>query len=299
MITKTFKGLDGLELFYDIYEAKECNSVLQIIHGSVEHGLRYSHFAESMASNGVTVYVMDLRGHGRSLKGIPGVLSDEDHPWNLYVKETYKLTEIIKADLPGKKVFVMGHSMGSFILRDYLSFYSRDIDGAIISGTGSTDKFTIAAAKIIVKMALKKHDKHSQSEKLNELMFGPLNKKARKLGLTSFISRDEAVVKKYNDDPLCGYVITIEYAGALLEGLGRINKSSAYDIDTIPLMMVSGELDPVGGNMGSFVKKVANKYLKNGNEVEMYLYEDALHEMINEINKEEVYKDILNWIGAH
>lgn len=299
MITKKIIGYDGLELFYDIYQAEEPTAVLQIIHGSVEHGLRYSHFAESMAASGVSVYVMDQRGHGRSLKGIPGVLSDDDNAWELYVKEAYKLTEIIKEDLPGTKVYVMGHSMGSFILRDYLSYFSRDIEGAIISGTGSTDPITIAAAKLIVKMALRKNDKHAVSEKLDNLMFGPLNKKAQQLGLESFISRDPLVVEKYNDDPLCGFTVTIQYAQALLEGLGRINKSKAYDIDRIPLMMVSGELDPVGGNRCNYVKHVARRYQKNGNNVDIYIYYDALHEMINEINKDEVYKDILDWIMSH
>lgn len=297
METKSFTAVDGLELVYDVYPVEEPKAVLQIIHGSVEHGLRYKHFAEFMQMNGVACYVLDQRGHGRSLKTEFGVLSDTDDSWGLFVKEQYDLTKIIKEDYKDAKVFVLGHSMGSFILRDYLSFYSRDIDGALISGTGSADPITVFGGKILIKNERKKLGYHTPSQKLTDLVFGPLNKKAQKMGIDSFISRDQKIIDLYNEDPGCGFLITVDYAKAMMDGLGRIIKSSAYDIDTIPLMIFSGEFDPVGGTNSKYVKSVARKYIKNGNDVELYIYENALHEMLNEINKQEVYDDILNWMS--
>lgn len=299
MNTKSFKGIDGLDIVYDRYDVENPDAVLQVIHGSVEHGLRYKHFAEFMQSKNIAVYVMDIRGHGRSLKTELGVLSDTEDSWGLIVKEQYELTKLIKEDYPNKKIVVMGHSMGSFILRDYLYFYSSDIDAAILSGTGSSDPITVMGGKLLLKKERKKLGYHTPSAKLTDLVFGPLNKKAQKMGIDSFVSRDQSVIDKYNADPACGYDITVDYAKAMIDGLGRIIKSSAYDIANIPIMLFSGEKDPVGGTNSKYVKGVAKKYAKNGNDVEMYIYDDALHEMINEINKEEVYGDVLNWIGEH
>jgi len=297
MVTKSLKAVDGLELVYDCFDVDNPKVVLQVIHGSVEHGQRYHHFAKHMQDNGVAVYVMDQRGHGRSLIGEQGVLSNTDDSWGLFVKEQYELTKLIKSDYPDSKIVVMGHSMGSFILRDYLSFYSRDIDGAIISGTGSADPITVLGGKVLLKMEEKKIGRHTASQKLTDLVFGPLNKKAKKMGIDSFISRDQAQIDKYNNDPASGFLLTVDYAEAMMTGLGRIIKKEAYDIDEIPLMIYSGEKDPVGGTDAKYVKQVAKKYLKNGNDVELYIYKDALHEMINEINNDEVYSDVLSWIG--
>lgn len=297
MVTKSFEAIDGLELVYDVFHVENPKAVLQVVHGSVEHGARYREFAKEMQSNGFAVYVMDQRGHGRSIKGEQGILSDTDDSWGLFVKEQYKLTEIIKQDYPGKKVFIMGHSMGSFIVRDYLSYYSRDIDGALLSGTGSGSWATIQLGKLMLKSEQKKNGYHTPSKKLTDLVFEPLNKKAKKtLGIDSFVSRDPEVVEKYNEDPGCGFLITVDYAKAMMDGLERIIKKSAYDIDEVPIMVFSGENDPVGGPNNKYIHQVVKNYCKNGNDVELYIYEDALHEMINEINKEEVYVDIQNWM---
>lgn len=297
METRSFKGFDGLDLVYDVYDVEDPKAVLQVVHGSVEHGLRYKHFAENMQANGFTVYVSDLRGHGRSLKGELGVLTDTDDSWSVYIKEQYALTEIIKESHPGEKVFILGHSMGSFIVRDYLSFFSRDVDGALLSGTGSGSWVTVQLGKLMLKSEMKKIGAHTPSQKLTDLVFEPLNKKAKKeLGIDSFISRDQEIIDKYNADPACGFLITADYAKAMIDGVGRIIRKAAYDIADIPIMIFSGEKDPVGGPNNRYIKQVTRNYLRNGNDVELYIYDDALHEMLNEINKEEVYEDIVNWM---
>lgn len=298
METRSFIASDGLELFYDVFGVENPEVVLQIVHGSVEHGQRYHEFAEYLQEKGIAVYVMDQRGHGRSVKSILGELSDTDDSWSYYVKEQYQLTEIIKQDYKDAKVFILGHSMGSFVVRDYLSYYSRDVDGALISGTGSSDPITISGGKMLAKSAMK-NGRHIPNEKLHNLVFGPLNKKAAKMGIDSFISRDQSVIDAYNADPACYFTITPDYAYAMTQGLGRVIRNKAYDIDTIPLMFFSGELDPVGGNNLKYVKQTVRKYLRNGNKVDLYIYDDALHEMLNETNKEEVYEDIINWINKH
>ncbi|QVK21052.1 lysophospholipase [Mycoplasmatota bacterium] len=299
MLEYNFYGNDNTQIFYDKYERENAKAVIQIVHGSIEHGKRYKNFASFLKDNGFTVYIADLRGHGRSINKKLNYLSNEDNGWDLYVEETKRLTEIIKEENPNKKIFLMGHSMGSFIVRDYLSKYSDLIDGAILSGTGSTSPIMMKIALWMIRREKRKHGKEAYSKKLHKLIYGGLDKKAIKLGVSSFVSRDEEVIKKYNNDPLCGETITIDYANEMAKGVLYIESKASYqNINDIPLLMFSGEKDPVGGKNCHLVYKIHKKYKKVITDLTLKIYEGALHEMINETNKEEVYEDISNWITS-
>ncbi len=296
MDTRIMKAFDGLELYYDVFDVKDAKVAVQIVHGSIEHGVRYHPFAKALQEKGIAAYVMDQRGHGRSLRGELGVLSDKDDAWGLYVKEQYELTKQIKKDHPGIKVFMFGHSMGSFIVRDYLSYYSADVEGALLSGTGSGSQLTLTLGKMIAKRAMKK-GRHIPNEKLHDLVFGQLDRIAQKLGIESFVSKDQTVIDDYAADPLCGFTINPEYAYALSYGLSKILRKEAFDIELKPILFLSGELDPVGGPNLKYVHTAANNYRKNGNQVDVFIYEDDLHEVLNGFSKEKVYQDIYDWIG--
>ncbi len=296
----SFLGNDGVKIYYDKYECSEAVGVIQIIHGSIEHGKRYQHFAEFLQANGFTVYVADLRGHGRSIGKKLNYLSDNGDGWNLFVEETRTLTDIIKKENEHKKIFIFGHSMGSFVLRDYLSKYSELVDGAILSGTGSTSPIMSKILQLVIKLEIRKHGTEKYSEKLHKLIYGTLDKKAAKMGVSSFISRDEAVINKYNDDPLCGETITIDYANEMAKGVLYIESKECFKgMNDIPLLVFSGEKDPVGGTNCNFVTKIFNKYKSAGvTDATLKIYKSALHEMINETNKEEVYEDVLKWMTS-
>ncbi|XMB86167.1 lysophospholipase [Mycoplasmatota bacterium WC44] len=298
MIENSFLGSDGVKIFYDKYECENPKAILQIVHGSIEHSKRYGELAEYLKENGLTVYAADLRGHGRSLNNKLNYLSDDDNGWELYIEETKTMTELIKKEYPGKKIFIMGHSMGSFVVRDYLSKHSNLVDGAILSGTGSTPPITMKIAQRIIKSEMKKHGKDAYSKKLHKLIYGGLDKKVRKYNATSFMSRDENVVKKFNEDPLCGETITIDYAKEMSKGILYVEKKKCFNnVKNIPLYIFSGEKDPVGGRNCNSVKRIHKRYMRAGLEdTTIKIYPGALHEMINEINKEEAYGDISNWI---
>jgi len=297
-MTEKYFVNNSLKIYYDVYKSENPKGILQVVHGAIEHGRRYKDFAKHLSNNGFTVYVIDLRGHGRSVNGKFHYLSDDNDGWNLYIEEVNKLRRIIEEEYPDKPIFLMGHSMGSFIVRDYISKH-RELSGVILSGTATTPMLTINSAIALTTLMNLLMDKSKKSKFVHNLIFGALGKKAKKLGYESFISRDEKVVKAYKEDPLSDQLITLDYGMQFARGLKNIEKKNAFtNTPDQPIYLFSGELDPVGGKKCDGVMKVYKRFINNGKtDIEMKIYDDALHEMINELNKDEVYNDILIWLN--
>ena len=296
-----FKGNEGEELNYIKWSPdEEPAAVIQIIHGMAEHKERYKNFAEFLVKNNITVYIADIRGHGEHINSSIEGYFHEENGWNRVVEDTRIFTEKISKENEGKPLFILGHSMGSLLLRDYITKYKTLYSGIILSGTASPVGFKGHIAKLIIKNALKKGGK-SKNHKLDSLIFGS-NNKPFEPSRTKFdwLSRDEEVVDRYIEDEKCGFVCTTKFYDDLLEGLLNLDKNKNLEKikkDT-PVMIFSGEMDPVGG-LTKGVKKVYKKYKKIGmKDVTLKFYEDSRHECLNEINKVEVYTDIVNWINS-
>ncbi len=308
MTSESFKmtSNDGVPLHVYSWPVKEkgkIKGVVQIVHGMAEHGKRYEHFAHILVNSGYAVYAGDLRGHGKTAGSIKnlGYIADKNG-WDLVVGDIYLLTQTIRSKHPDLPVFVFGHSMGSFLTRDYISKCHQGIKGVILSGTsgnmGSLPNFGIALATLLSFVKNKK----TKSPLLDKLVLGNLNK-AFKPAVTplDWLSRDKEAVEKYINDPYCGTVFKLGFFRDLFHGIKQINKPESFEKTDkhLPIHFISGARDIVGRNTKGVMETV-HRYQNAGmREVTYKFYEGARHEMLNEINREEVIGDIIGWLDNH
>ncbi len=276
--------------------------VVQIAHGMAEHGGMYHEFAEFLVKNNFIVYANDHRGHGVTVKkeDTYGYFADKDG-WNLVLDDLNIVSNYILDKYPKVKLFLLGHSMGSFLARRFVQCYDVNLSGLILSGTGwkqgALGDLGIAIAKTQSKV---KGDK-SLSFLLNRFSFGNYNKKFTPTQTASdWLSRDDEKVKEYIKDQHCGFVFTAKGYYDMLGGIKELHKKEELirTPKNLPIYIFSGDLDPVGKE-GRGVKKVYNAYKYIGcNDVSLKLYPEGRHEMLNEINRYEVFEDVLNWINS-
>lgn len=278
------------------WEAASPKAVLQITHGMAEHMGRYDDFCNFLAANGVTVVGMDIAGHGNSIGegGTEGYFGEKGG-WNNLVLDMRELFLQTKEQYPDLPYIMMGHSMGSFLTRTYCGRYD-DMDGIIISGTAGKNP-AIGIAKFIAAAETTIKGRKAKSKLLNTLSFGSYNLsfKPNRTGF-DWLSRDNEVVDKYSADPLCGFVFTTSAFAELFYGLSLIaGEDWAKRTAMKPVYIFSGACDPVG-DMGKGVREVADQLIATGHDVSFKLYDEGRHEMLNELNRAEVYGDILHFI---
>lgn len=307
MINKnfTFKSGDDIEVYVYkwIPEDVEIKGVVQIAHGMAEHAGRYDRFAKHLTKNGYIVYSNDHRGHGKTAGFVEnlGYLADEDG-FEWLVKDIYKLSRIIKNENPCLPQFLFGHSMGSFAVQRYIMLHGNIIDGLILSGSNGKQGIILYIGLLIAKWESKKYGRKSHSVRLNNLIFGNYNR-AFKPNRTEFdwLSRDIDEVDKYIDDPYCGTIFTAGFYYDFFKGLIEIEnmKNIALVSKDIPIFIFSGDEDPVG-KFGKGVIELYHRYKAHGvNDIKYKLYKDGRHEMLNEVNRNEVMDDVVEWLDLH
>ena len=304
--TFEFESIDGSKIFARRWtpETDETiNGVLQISHGMAEHSNRYAQFAEFMTSNGFVVYANDHRGHGKNVDNVDklGFIAPENG-WQLVVEDVFSLNKLIKKENNGLPVFLLGHSFGSVTARASMSKYGKIFDGIILSGTTGTSKLLISAGKIISSLQGLFVGKDKKSKLMDSMSFKDFNNHF-KPAKTAFdwLSRDHERNQDYVDDPFCGTVFTNRFFYDMLSMMQYIsNKTNLNNLPKdIPIFMISGDRDPVG-DFGKGVKMVYNNYKQFGVEdINLKLYKDARHELLNETNRKEIYEDIIKWINEH
>ena len=277
-------------------------AVVQIAHGMAEHSARYARLGEALAAAGYAVYAHDHRGHGATAsKADHGYFADTDG-WDTVVADLRAVTQMARSEQPGLPVFLLGHSMGSFLSRSYVIEDSRDLAGLILSGTagdpGALGKVGLAVAKAESRLRGKRH----VSPMLDKLTFGKFNS-AFKPNRTAFdwLSRDDAEVDAYVADDLSGNVFTSGFFVDLLGGIASINddRNVAKVRRDLPVLLIAGDKDPVGDN-GKGPRAVAEQYRQAGlTDVTCTLYPGARHEIFNETNRDEITADVLAWLAAH
>lgn len=299
----TFKGGEDLEIYvYKWMPEGNVNikGVVQIAHGMAETAARYERFAKFLTDNGYAVYINDHRGHGKTAKTIEnvGYLADEDG-FKWLVEDVHKLTGIIKEENPKVPVFLLGHSMGSFVAQRYIQLYGSELKGAILSGSNGKQGIMLDIGMFIAKREIKKNGRRAKSDKLNAMSFGSYNN-SFKPNRTEFdwLSRDNEEVDKYINDPFCGSVFTCGFFYDFLKGLKEIeSKENLRSVPkNLPIYIFSGEKDPVGKNVKGVMKLINTYKNLNINNVDYKFYKDGRHEMLNETNKDEVMKDVITWI---
>ena len=303
----SFPSADGRTTVHAVRwtpEDGKYRAVLQITHGMVEYIERYRAFAEFLNDNGFLVVGHDHIGHGESV-----VSKDEwgffaEHPSDTVVADMHTLLEITRKEHPGVPYFMLGHSMGSYMLRKYLAIHGEGLTGAIIMGTGCIPDNTTKLAMFIAKLQAAFFGWHHRSKLLQKLSY---DKYYHQFDLTgkdasnSWLTKDEEIVKTYYADPKCTFVFTVNAYMGLFEAVLFDNQQENIEAvpKSLPLFFVSGAMDPVGG-CGSGVKKVYNKFDVAGKEdITWKLYDNDRHEILNETDRDVVYHDILAWMNVH
>ena len=275
--------------------------VVQIAHGIAEHVERYADFMSFLAENGFAVAADDHLGHGASIEREEdkGFFAEKDGWWRV-VDDLKTVHDTMKEKYPDVPYVFFGHSMGSFLCRTYLIRYPDDIDAAIISGTGQQSPLLVNSGLLISRLLVKKYGPRGDGKILNDIAFGSYNDRI-KFRYTEFdwLSRDEKNVQKYIDDPLCGFVAKCSLYRDMMEGIKFISsKDNAAKMNrNTPVYFMSGAADPVG-DYGKGVDKAYRMFCDVGmKDVTERLYPEGRHEMLNEINYLDVYRDIMTWLN--
>lgn len=278
----------------------EPRAVIQIVHGVSEYIDRYAPVARFLTSHGFVVAGGDHLGHGRTASGAEeyGFFAEKDG-WRTVSKDVRRLRELLGEQYPGLPCFLLGHSMGSFLARTYLIDWPGTVTGAILSGTGQESNSLVAAGRYLSAVICRTSGPRTHSKTIERLSFGAYNKQfAPARTRSDWISRDEAVVDAYMADPLCTFLPSAGMFHDMMVGLQYIasRRNLAKMDPSTPVYFFSGDKDPVGQN-GEGVRKVAGFFTGAGcTDVTVKLYPEGRHEMMNELNRDEVFTDLLAWL---
>lgn len=299
----TYRSSDGKT---DIHAIRwipdgKIRGILQIAHGMAEYIERYDAFAAFLTGKGFLVTGNDHLGHGKSItdESELGFFCADDGNRRV-LEDMEELRRITRDRYPGKRYFLMGHSMGSFLCRQYIAENGDRIDGAVIMGTGIQSGFLTAFARSLCTILASFKGWHYRSSFINGLAFGSYNNGLGEKGGTDWLSVNRENVEKYNADPLCGYMFTLNGYYCLFDSLNRLADRKYIENmpKKLPVLIISGGRDPVGDG-GSAPALLTGQYEKMGMEdVTLKLYPEDRHEILNEDDRETVYNDIYLWLKS-
>lgn len=297
----TFPSATGVCEIYCCEYTPESGCVKAVIalhHGMAEHQQRYIDFIEYLVSKGYAVFMHDMANHGRSnqKKDELGYFGEKDG-YSALIQDYKTIVVTAKSKYPDKKLVIMGHSMGSFIARCFDGRYPELSDCSIYIGTGGPNPAAGIGDKLSLAVAKAKGKKHKSSF-LDKMTFGTYNNKFEKRTTFDWLTRDNDIVDKYINDPLCGFLFTVQGMNDLVKLNIEANSDKCFSSvrKNLPVLVVSGEMDPVG-NYGKGVTQVYEKLKATGHQnAQLKLFKDCRHEVLNEHNKQEVYDCINSFI---
>ena len=281
----------------------EIKGVVQIIHGMCEYAERYTPFARFLNEHGYLVCAEDHLGHGKSVTAESELgYFNKQRSTKMVLDDIRALHLAVKKQTEGKPYFVLGHSMGSFICRKYISLYGSELDGAIVMGTGFQSALTLNFALALVRLSALFCGWHHRSKFILNLAFSSYNKRFKPAKTKNdWLSKDEENVARYEADPLCGFRFTnngYHFLFSMLKDVCSHKTIEAVPKD-LPVYFVAGSDDPVG-SYGKGVKKIKKKFVEADiHDVSLTLYEGGRHEILNDFCKEQVQSDILEFIEKH
>ena len=277
--------------------------VVQLAHGIAEYADRYHPFASFLAEQGFVVVAGDHIGHGQSLAdGAPRLYFGPAGSWDWVVQDLYTLRCQTGEAWPELPYFLLGHSMGSFLSRSYLLRYPGTLSGAVLMGTGQPSALLLSGGRLLLAEEIRRVGEESSSALAQKAAFGSYNKVfAPNRTAYDWLSVDPDNVDRYLADPLCGGDPSTGLLRELLTALGRIGNPRAWkrmNLNT-PILFISGGMDPVG-DCGRAVRRLADGFRRAGvRSVDLWLYPEARHEILNDLCKEQVYADLLAWFNDH
>lgn len=274
--------------------------IVQIVHGMAEYVERYEEFAEFLTERGIVVVGEDHMGHGKSVgkDGRYGYFCEQD-PATVLVRDVHRLKKATAELYPNVPYVMVGHSMGSFITRNYMFRYGTGIDGAVILGTGMQHRAVLVLSRTVAAIQGMIFGSDKKGKLLDKLAFGAYNRRiANPATAADWLSRDGERVRQYLEDPLCGFMFTINGFQTLFELISRLYHSENLERipKKLPVFLASGDADPVG-DYGKGVRKAYISLRAVGLEdIKVKLYEGGRHELLNETNRQDVMQDIYRWM---
>ena len=268
-----YVGLKNLKLFYQSWIPSNPKAVVQILHGGFEHIGRYKHVVERLTSENFIIYGNDHRGHGRS-EGKRNHIKSFDE----YMEDSYILTKMIKDNHPDLPIFILGHSMGSCVAQRFAIKYQKEIQGLILSGSGTGIGIIPVFLRIVAKIMAKIYPTFKAASNLNP----------------DDLSHDLESIEDYTSDPLINYKIATAAMGVAFMNHYPEIKSKIGDI-TIPVLIQKGSLDETVSGIDELIADLKTK------DKTVKIYKNGKHEMYNEIEekREVALNDLADWLNSH
>ena len=278
----------------------EVRAVLQICHGMVEYIKRYDEFAQFLCEKGFYVVGNDHLGHGKSVQSKSEYGFFEKKYGNACVLgDIHTLRQRTVKKYPEMPYFMLGHSMGSSLLRQYIQMYGNGLSGVVLMGVVTDHRrSSLLFVKQLCRLMAAVRGWHYRSRMVDELVTGSFNKKFKpSVTRADWITSDKEHLDAYVTDPLCSFMFTVNAYYSMMVGMLGMQKKENISMipKSLPVLFVSGAEDPVG-NFGKGVRKVCEIYKSAGlRDVSLKLYEGDRHEILNETNREQVYQELYEW----
>jgi alpha-beta hydrolase superfamily lysophospholipase len=296
--TFTFEAPDAVPLFvYRWLPEMPPKAAVQIVHGWAEHAGRYARVAEALCGAGYAVYANDHRGHGQTARTPAdlGFFGQRDG-WNRCIDDLWQLNRRIASENPNVPIVLVGHSLGSFMVQQFISEHGEAVAGAVLSGSNGKPPALALLGRLIARFERWRLGPRGKSPLLKALVFGAFNKPFEP-ARTAFdwLSRDPPEVDGYIADPLCGFDSAVQVYIDVFCAVADISRKSrqARIPKWLPIYIFSGSRDPVGTNIHQLLETYRAGGLEN---VTHRFYPDGRHESLNEINRDEVTRDLIGWL---
>ncbi|NIB42198.1 alpha/beta hydrolase [Pseudomaricurvus alkylphenolicus] len=293
----SFLAKDGLRITTHRWKAKAPKAIVIIVHGAAEHARRYRRLAQTLLENGYGVFAPDLRGHGLTARDSGLGVFASANGWNLAVDDLHQLNQIVGESYPNLPIAMLGHSMGSLMTQQYMALYGDSIEAVALSGSTLVEGFDEFIPTI--QAELNKEGREAPCRTMGDVLkggFADSIENAR--SHHDWLSRDSHEVQAYSDDPLCGIDLSI---GAWLDMLrhNRIPRAIT-EFEQIPkqlpVYLFAGDKDPVNGNLSALFTLIDHYAAAGIEHIAHDFYPGGRHEMLNEINRDEVTDNLLTWL---
>lgn len=277
--------------------ATRASAVIQVFHGLGEHAARYARFAQAAVDRGYAVCAHDHRGHGPKAEPVP--FFAPENGWDLLVSDAHTVAEFLHKEFDGAPRVLLGHSMGSYIAQSYAMRHGNELAALILSGSTWPSRPTVFVGRLLARIVSWRYGRRRASPLLDKLGFGAFNRRFEPARTElDWLSRDTAEVDAYIEDPLCGGPYSVGLWLDLLGGLLAISKDSALlqIAAELPILITGGADDPVGGEAG--MQALSSHYEATGHRrLLTRIYPGGRHEMLNETNRDEFTREVLDWVG--
>ena len=276
--------------------------VLHIAHGMAEYAERYAPVAEILVQQGIAVYAHDQRAHGKAVAGADDLGLGEDNWFYKQVDDIHLMMQHHRTAWPQQKIFLLGHSMGSFLCQRYFQMHGNTIDGLILSATNGKKDPLMGMGILLAWLQMKLFGANYRSKLIDQLSFGKFNDSFKPNRTASdWLNRDTKAVDAYIDDPQCGFICSAQFFYYFFKGI-----SDAFDKKNIrlipadiPVYAFAGDKDAVGLFGKGFLQFINNWKATGVKDISYKLYPGGRHEMLHEINRQEVLDDLVDWMNKH